>query len=216
MPVWFLDLDGTLYSECTGLWPAISERITRYLQIRLNLDAEAAWALRRRWVATYGTTLQGLMHERPEAADPADYFAFTHDLPVEDYIAPDSRLRQVLVALPGERWVFTNADAGHARRVLRRLAVADLFAGVVDIFATNLQPKPWPQAYRQALALAGNPLAGEAVLVDDRLQNLTAARPLGFRTVWVTRQPATAAHAAVDAVIPNIYALTVAVASRRT
>ncbi len=206
MLAWFFDLDGTLYSDRTGLWPAISERITRYLQRRLGLDADAAQALRRRWVAAYGTTLQGLMHEHPQAADPADYFAFTHNLPLEDYIAPDGRLREVLAALPGRRWIFTNADAAHARRVLRLLGVEDLFVGIIDVFAVGLQPKPAAQAYRRALRLA-EAVPAEAVLVDDRLQNLTAARPLGFFTVWVARHPERSAASAVDAVVPGVYAL---------
>ena len=211
MVAWFLDLDGTLYTDRTGLWPAISARITRYLEARLGLASEAAQALRRRWVAAYGTTLQGLLHEMPEQADPHDYFAFTHDLPLEAYLAPDPRLRQALEVLPGPKWVFTNADAAHARRVLEILGVAEVFQGVIDIFATDLHPKPWESAYRKALALAGNPPPGEVVLVDDRLCNLTAARPLGFRTVWVSRKAAAAEARQVDAVIPEIYALPEAV-----
>ncbi|HFC08645.1 MAG TPA: pyrimidine 5'-nucleotidase [Chloroflexi bacterium] len=207
MVVWLLDLDGTLYTDRTGLWPAISARITRYLEVRLGLAPGAAQALRRRWVAAYGTTLQGLLHEMPHHADPYDYFAFTHDLPLEAYLAPDPRLRRTLEALPGPKWVFTNADAAHARRVLEILGVAEVFEGIIDIFATDLHPKPWESAYRQALTLAGNPPPGDAVLVDDRLCNLTAARPLGFRTVWVAREAAAAEARQVDAVIPEIYAL---------
>ncbi len=207
MLMWFLDLDGTLYTDRTGLWPAISARITRYLETRLGLAPETAQALRRRWVAAYGTTLQGLLHETPDRADPHDYFAFTHDLPLEAYLAPNPRLRRTLEALPGPKWVFTNADAAHAHRVLEILGVAEVFEGIIDIFATDLHPKPWESAYRKALALAGNPPPRDAVLVDDRLGNLTAARPVGFRTVWVCREaPAAEAHQ-VDAVIPEIYAL---------
>ncbi len=207
MPVWLLDLDGTLYTDHTGLWPAISARITRYLEVRLGLSAEVAQALRRRWVEAYGTTLQGLLHERPDRADPHDYFAFTHALPLEAYLAPDPRLRRTLEGLPGPKWVFTNADAAHAGRVLTLLGVGDLFRGIIDLFATDLHPKPWTSAYRKALTLAGNPPPGEAILVDDRLSNLTAARPLGFRTVWVAREAAASDARRVDAVIPEIYAL---------
>ncbi len=207
MFVWFLDLDGTLYTDHTGLWPAISARITLYLEMRLGLSSEAAQALRRRWVEAYGTTLQGLLHEMPDRADPHDYFAFAHDLPLEAYLAPDPRLERTLAALPGPKWVFTNADAAHARRVLEILGVAAAFEGIIDIFATDLHPKPWESAYRKALAIAGNPPSGSAVLVDDRLSNLTAAQPLGFRTVWVSRETSATETCPVDAVIPEIYAL---------
>ena len=207
MTVWLLDLDGTLYTDRTGLWPAISRRITLYLQERLKLDEEAAWALRRRLAASHGTTLRGLLAEFPAVADPQDYFAFTHNLRLSDYLAPDPALRETLQALPGGRWVFTNADAPHARRVLALLGVEDLLDGVVDIFATALWPKPKPQAYRRALALVGSPSPAEAVMVDDRWENIVGAREAGFRTVWVTRQASPARARLADAVVEEIYRL---------
>lgn len=216
MTVWFLDLDGTLYTDRTGLWPAISQRITRYLQARLGLSEADAWALRRRLVAAYGTTLRGLLAEFPAVADPEDYFAFTHDLRLTDYLAPDPALREALQRLPGERWVFTNADAPHARRVLALLGVEDLLEGIIDIFATGLWPKPRPEAYRRALAIAGNPLPSATVLVDDRWQNLAGARAAGFRTVWVTREANPEQAREADAVIEDIYHLPAVVAAWMT
>ncbi len=210
MPVWFLDLDGTLYTDHTGLWPAISERITLYLQVRLGLPPAEAQALRRRWVETYGTTLRGLLAEHPDVADPHDYFAFTHDLPLEAYLAPDPRLRRVLTALSGARWVFTNADAAHARRVLALLRVEDVVDGIIDIFATGLWPKPKAEAYRRALAQANAAPPAQAVLVDDRFQNIAGAQRAGWRAIWVTRTPAAHHARRADAIIPDIYHLSAA------
>jgi len=207
MPVWLLDLDGTLYTDRTGLWPVINERITRYVQALLALEAPEAQALRRRWVQSYGTTLRGLMAEFPDVADPHDYFAFAHDVPLEAYLAPDPRLRDVLTTLSGTQWVFTNADAAHARRVLAVLGVDDLMDGIIDIFATGLHPKPQPEAYRRALAHAGSPHPDHVVLVDDRLQNVRGARAYGMRAVWVTRDPEARQARAADAVIPDVYHL---------
>ncbi len=207
MPVWFLDLDGTLYADATGLWAVISHRINLYLQQRLGLSPTAAQQTRQRWMSTYGTTLRGLMAEHPHLADPAAYFAFAHDVPLGKYLQPDPRLRATLLQLPGTRWLFTNADAPYARRVLRVLGVEDVFAGVVDIFATGLCPKPKPRAYHQALALS-DARASEAVLVDDRWENAAAAHQEGWYAVWVhPHDAAVARRAAVDAVIPTIYAL---------
>jgi putative hydrolase of the HAD superfamily len=53
-----------------------------------------------------------------------------------------------------------------------------------------LRPKPSPAMLRHMLAregLAGRSNAGRAVLVEDNLANLKAARATGFRTVLVTR-----------------------------
>ncbi len=202
--VWFFDLDGTLYTDRTGLWPAISERITLYLQKFLNLTREEALTLRKQLMATYGTTLRGLQALYP-STDAAAYFAFVHDLPLEDYIGPDARLAETLAALPGTKWVFTNADAIHAQRVLRLLGVEEAFTGVIDLFAIQGVPKPLPEAYQRALALAGHPRPEQSILVDDQRRNLLPAKALGMYAIWVT--PEAEADDAVDAVIPDVYHL---------
>jgi putative hydrolase of the HAD superfamily len=54
----------------------------------------------------------------------------------------------------------------------------------------TFRPKPSAAMLRHVLAregLAGRPNAGRAVLVEDTLSNLKAARAAGFRTVLVTR-----------------------------
>ncbi len=202
--VWFFDLDGTLYTDRTGLWPAISERITLYLQKFLSLTREEALARRKQLMATYGTTLRGLQALYP-SLDAAAYFAFVHDLPLENYIGPDDRLAKTLAALPGVKWIFTNADAAHAQRVLRLLGVEEVFAGVIDLFATQGVPKPLPEAYRRALALAGHLRPEQSILVDDQRRNLFPAKALGMRVIWVTSS--VEADDAVDVVIPDIYHL---------
>jgi len=201
---WFFDLDGTLYDAQSGLWPAIKERITLFVQQHLNLTRRAAEALRQQWVAQYGTTLRGLQHADP-ALDARAYFAFVHDLPLEDYIHPDPRLAAVLAALPGRKWVLTNADAAHAQRVLQRLGVREHFVGVIDLFALGEIPKPLPEAYRRALALAGSPPPAQCVLVDDQPRNVAAAQALGMRTVWIA--PMAAPDGPGDAHVTEIYQL---------
>jgi len=198
-----LDLDGTLYPEAVGLWPAIKERIGRYLTERLGLSPVEAQRLRREYVQRYGTTLRGL--QLHHGVDPQDFLAFVHDLPIEEMLQPDPRLRAILEAVPQPKWVFTNADEPHTWRVLRRLGIDDLFAGVIDLVATDFHPKPHPHAFAVALARLGHPPARSVAVLDDLPRNTRAARRLGFLSVLVGSEPAQPDDA--HFFLPDIYHL---------
>ena len=139
--------------------------------------------LRRHYFETYGTTLRGL--QKHHQVDTDDYLAYVHDLPLEEYIQPDPALHALLVSLPQRRFIFTNADAAHARRVMQVLGVADCFERIIDIRAIDFACKPELLAYKRALALAGDPAPQECVLLDDSPTNLAPARQLGFTTVMI-------------------------------
>ncbi len=189
----FFDLDDTLYASSNGLWEAIRERMGEYMAERLGLPREEIPALRRSYYETYGTTLRGL--QRHYQVDPNDYLDYVHDLPLEQYLEPAPDLRALILSLLQKRWVFTNADADHARRVLATLGLSDCFDGIIDVRAIEFACKPEPIAYQRALALAGNPLPHECVMLDDSTHNLTGAHELGFTTVLVNSNGA--AHPAV-------------------
>jgi len=179
----FIDLDGTLYSNRTGLWDAIRVRMTQYMLERLNLPKENVSNLRRQYFERYGTTLRGLQIHH--GVDANDYLAFVHNLPLEKYLKAEPRLRVVLESLPQQKWIFTNADSDHARRVLAILELADCFSGIVDVRALEFQCKPEIQAYRMALDLAGEPDPQRCILIDDSPSNLAPAQEIGFTTVLV-------------------------------
>ncbi|HEY5572625.1 MAG TPA: pyrimidine 5'-nucleotidase [Anaerolineales bacterium] len=179
----FIDLDGTLYPNSTGLWDAIRVRMTQYMLERLNLPKENVSNLRRQYFERYGTTLRGLQIHH--GVDANDYLAFVHNLPLEKYLKAEPRLRVVLESLPQQKWIFTNADSDHARRVLAILELADCFSGIVDVRALEFQCKPEIQAYRMALDLAGEPDPQRCILIDDSPSNLAPAQEIGFTTVLV-------------------------------
>ncbi len=179
----FFDLDDTLYASTTGLWDAIRDRMTRYMSERLGLPEAQIPALRRQYYETYGTTLRGLQAHHHVDAD--DYLAYVHDLPLHDYLRPAPELRRILLSLPQRRWIFTNADAAHARRVLAEIGLSDCFQGVIDIRAIGFSCKPERSAYLKALELAGEADPCACVFFDDSPRNLAPARELGFFTILV-------------------------------
>lgn len=184
----FFDLDDTLYSPTARLWDAIRQRMTLYMIERLHIPAERVEALRQLYLETYGTTLRGLQHNYP--VDTEEYLQYVHDLPLADFIQPDPELRQMVLSLPQRRWIFTNADAAHAQRVLAVLGLEGCFEGIIDVRATQFTNKPDPQAYRLALQIASEQQAEPCILLDDALRNLAPARQLGFTTILVNPNPA--------------------------
>lgn len=179
----FFDLDDTLYPSYNGLWKAIRDRINTFMVERLSISAEETPSLRRSYYETYGTALRGLqVHYQ---VDPDEYLAFVHDLPLSSFLQPDPRLNELIDRLPQRKWIFTNADSAHARRVLEALNLSSCFEGIVDVRATGFACKPQLKAYRRAMYIAGEENPGCCVLIDDAHRNLLPARRLGFCTVLV-------------------------------
>jgi pyrimidine 5'-nucleotidase len=179
----FFDLDDTLYDKDNGLWEAIRQRMTEYLQDPLGFPPEEIQEIRQSYYETYGTTLRGLQNHHQ--VDENDFLAFVHDLPLEQYISPDPQLRRMLESLEQPKRIFTNADANHAQRVLQTLDVEDCFSGIIDVRALGFLCKPDKQAYIRALKLAGENIPANCVLLDDSIRNLTPAHQIGFTTVLV-------------------------------
>jgi putative hydrolase of the HAD superfamily len=181
----FFDLDDTLYSPQNGLWLAIRDRMRRYLIERMGFSPEEVDTLRQEYFIKYGTTLRGLLINHPERTNADDYLAFVHDIPLHEYIQPDPVLRSLLLSLPQRRWIFTNSDDRHAKRVLDVLGAGDCFEGIIDVRALGFACKPVEDAYHRALALTGEIQPGRCILFDDSPRNLAPARALGFYTVLV-------------------------------
>ena len=111
----FFDLDDTLYPSSTGLWLAIKDRMNLYMIERLGLPESDVPFLREQYFKMYGTTLRGL--EERHKVDKQDFLAYVHDLPLTEYLCPNPVIRDVIASLPTRNFIFTNADASHARRV---------------------------------------------------------------------------------------------------
>ncbi len=186
----FFDLDDTLYPPTTGLWEAIRQRMTAYMQERLGIPAEQIDPLRQHYLESFGTTLRGLQHYYQ--VDAEDYLHFVHNLPLADFIQPNPELRRMLFSLPQKKWVFTNADDAHAQRVLKVLELEGCFQGIIDVRAMHFSNKPAPDVYLQAIQIAGETDPKNCIILDDALRNLLPAKKLGLTTILVNPDPAAA------------------------
>ncbi len=177
----FFDVDDTLYSADSGLWLQIKERIGLYMLEKLHIPAGQVPTLRRQYFEQYGTTLRGL--QANYTFEVTDFLAYVHDLPLADYIQPNPALRPALEALPARKFIFTNADVNHARRVLSVLQVEDCFDGIIDVLAIDPYCKPMPQAFAIALQAAGASDPRECAMIDDLPRTTRAAREQGLYTI---------------------------------
>jgi len=177
----FFDLDDTLYPTSTGLWHAIKERMNLYMRDQMGFDPAEIPQLREKYYLQYGTTLRGLQanHE----IDVEDYLAFVHDLPLNGYIHPNPALCEVIASLGTRNLIFTNADAAHARRVLKALALDECFENIVDVNAVAPYCKPMPESFQIALRMAGESDPSRCVMIDDLPRTTQAAREAGLFSI---------------------------------
>lgn len=178
---WLFDLDDTLYPEETGIMDLIRARITAFVMRITGLDEEEARQVQRGWFEVHGASLPGLLKEHDVSVQ--DFLIDIHDVPL-DTVTPDPRLRAALARLPGRRFVFTNGSSGHAERVLDKLGVADLFAGVFHIESGGLIPKPDPRTFQAVINQFGLAPARTAFF-EDTARNLAPAADIGMTTVLI-------------------------------
>jgi putative hydrolase of the HAD superfamily len=150
---------------------------------KLNLPVAQVPHLRQHYFKTYGTTLKGL--QTHHKVDPLEFLQYVHDLPLDRLLKRDPALRTILQSLPQQKWICTNADRGHAQRIMDFLEISDCFQGVIDILETKFHPKPDNLFYLSALSRASNPSPPACVFFDDQERNLAPAQAMGLSTVLV-------------------------------
>ncbi len=178
-----LDLDDTIYPSTSGVWELVRERLETYLRDRLGFDPEEIPALRERLFGTYGTTLRGLQQEF--SVDTDDYLRFVHDVQVERYLAPDPKLHSILSSFHQAKYIFTNADKRHARRVLKTMDITDLFEDIIDIRDLHPYCKPQVETYQLAMQRCGETDPTRILFIDDASRNLLAGQKLGMQVIRI-------------------------------
>jgi putative hydrolase of the HAD superfamily len=193
--VWFFDLDNTLHDASHAILGTIDRRMTDYVVRHLALEEADANQLRLTYWRRYGATMLGLM--RHHAIDPHHFLRETHDFDFLRMVRAERGLARLFARLPGRKVLLTNAPDLYARRIVRELELHRHLGARYAIEHMRvhgvLRPKPSTAMLRHMLAregLAGRSNAGRAILVEDSLANLKAARASGFRTVLVTRHRA--------------------------
>jgi putative hydrolase of the HAD superfamily len=200
---WIFDLDNTLYPAHSSLFPQIDARMGLYIQRLLGVDPIEAHRIQKGLFHSHGMTLPGLMalHD----VDPHHFLADVHDVDI-DVLRPHPELGDLIARLPGHKYVFTNADAPYAERVLARLGLTHTFDALHDIHALSYVPKPQPGAYTHLCETHGiDPTC--ALFVEDMARNLAPAKAIGMTTVWIdngSEQGPGESRDHIDHIIPDL------------
>jgi putative hydrolase of the HAD superfamily len=191
---WIFDLDNTLYPAHASLFPQIDARMGLYIQRLLNVDPQEAHRIQKGLFHSHGMTLPGLM--ALYNVDPYEFLAHVHDVDLE-VIRPHPELGDLISRLPGRKYVFTNADAPYAERVLERLGLTHAFDALHDIHALSYVPKPQPPAYLHLCERHGI-TPTRALFVEDMARNLAPAKAIGMTTVWIDNGSEQGPESALD------------------
>ena len=183
---WIFDFDNTLFSSGMEIFPLINEKMTQYIEHHLCVERSEANRLRKLYWDRYGATLSGLV--RHHAVVSKDFLKKTHDIgELDSFASRSSRLIRLFRQLSGKKIVFSNSPAEYLEQMLRLLGIRHFLSEAFSIEATNMNPKPSMIGYRKLLK-AHRLEAARCVMVEDSLSNLFAARRLGMKTIWVTRE----------------------------
>jgi len=185
-PVWLLDLDNTLHNTSHAIFAHIDRSMGQAVQDMLEVDAATAHALRKRYWKRYGATMIGLV--RHHSVNAREFLLRSHDFVVAPLVRAELGLAGKLRRLRGRKILLTNAPLDYAMVVLRHLRCLHLFDSLWGIEEMRLfgqyRPKPSRPMLRHVLARE-RIAPHRAVLVEDTLENLKAARMAGLRTVWL-------------------------------
>ncbi len=159
------DLDNTLYPADSAMNDAIQIRMLECVKNFFNLNSiEEAHLLKKERIVHYSTTLEWLRSEG--LTDVEGFLAHVHPDDEADTLKPIAGLREYLESLPLPMSILTNSPMEHARRVVEKLGISDLFMAITDIRDAGFKGKPYSNSYKAALAKAGTSI-GETLFLDD-------------------------------------------------
>lgn len=179
--VWIFDLDNTLYSADTHLFPQMDLRMGGFIADLLGIEYAEAKVIQKGYFVKYGTTLSGLMADHN--VDPEHFLDYVHDVDLGP-ISHVPSLAGKISKINGRKLVFTNGSFGHAERILKHLKMDHLFDGLFGVGQSGYIPKPDQRAYDSFVDHFDFD-AKKAVMIDDMARNLTPAHKMGIKTVWL-------------------------------
>ena len=178
------DCDGVLYEELQAVFGQVSKRMTHYISSKLNIDLKKAKELQTNYFHKYNTSLNGLMIHHD--IDPKDFLKYVHDIDLS-CLSKNDILRDELINLDLKKYVFTNGSYEHAKNIIHKLGIEDLFDGIFDIVDAEYYPKPNPKNYNLMLKkFQIDPK--ETLYIEDIAKNLSIAKEMGTTTVWLINE----------------------------
>ena len=178
---WIFDLDNTLYSGDTKVFEQVSNRMTKYVSDKLNVNLDKAKKIQTDYFHKYNTTLNGLI--KNHKIDANDFLDFVHDIDI-DFLKKDLKLSKELEKLDGKKIIFTNGSKKHALNITQKIGIDHHFDDFFDIIDANFIPKPAIEPYKKIVEKHKiDPKL--CAFVEDIARNLKQAYEMGMTTVWI-------------------------------
>ncbi|EXB44478.1 hypothetical protein L484_013896 [Morus notabilis] len=199
-------MDDTLYPLSSGLNLACRKNIEEFMLQHLHIEESEVPRMCLQLYKECGTTMAGLK-ALGYGFDNDEFHAYVHGRLPYDALKPDPVLRNLLLSMPQCKIIFTNADKGHATRVLNRLGVEDCFEGIICFETLNppnepldcleahpagansttnskILCKPSLEAIKAAIQIA-NIDPDTTIFFDDSARNIASGKAAGLHTVIV-------------------------------
>lgn len=187
-PVFFFDLDNTLYPKSSGISELMVNRIELFFINYLNLPLKESRILGARFYKDYGLAIKGLI--KHFSIDPIEYDRFVDGgLPLDEILKPEQSLTELLdnLSKKGSCWIFTNAGKSHATRVLKLLQLESYFSGIIycDYSEENFPHKPDRLAFARAMRCVGVTDPSKCFFFDDSIGNIMTAQEIGWNVIFI-------------------------------
>ncbi len=178
------DLENTLYPFSPAFGPAVRQAIVKTIaDLQLDITPAQAWDMAQPTFPLQ--TIQKL--ERLTPYSRRELFLRFHDNLEANFIAPDPALTHELTHCTAKHALITHSSRKFAARALDRLGVGHLFPEHVRITAEDMGGVGKNEAAKPILIALQrlNAHLRDAVMVDDRDENLRHAKALGLATILV-------------------------------
>lgn len=187
-PVYFFDLDNTLYPKSSGIAELMVERIELFFVNYLKLPLAESRVLGAKFYKDYGLAIKGLI--KHFSIDPVEYDMYVDGgLALDEILKPYDELTFLMDRLSkrGTCWVFTNAGKFHATRVLQLLRIDHFFSGVIycDYSEPDFPAKPDRSAFIRAMKCANVTDPSKCFFFDDSIGNIRTAQEIGWSVVYI-------------------------------
>ena len=174
------DFDETLYSPYTcKLADKILKRMVGFIMKEFNLPWAPARKISGDYRKQYGSTVNGLRDNHN--IQPEVFLEYSYDMDLSE-LSINYQLQENLAKIPERKVVLSNASEKYINKSLELMGVREYFSDIVDIYKTNITPKPQPGSIEKVLEITHvNP--SNCVFFDDQVANLRMAKNFGMKTV---------------------------------
>lgn len=183
---YIFDLDATLYRD-NGEVEADCERLVdEFFMARLNLSETDARKKREEILHKF--------HYEAEAMEPQfgisvkEFMDYICDVNVS-HLPRNPKLEEMLLRLPGERFIYTDSTVKHVHDTLRQIGVrADIFAKIFDAEEAEYNFKYRCEGFEKFFDKCRIEPHG-SVMFEDSLRNLKTAKSFGMTAILISPVP---------------------------